>query len=212
MARNPYAEKVTATQRNRYREFAQHFTLCWNATEAYERCSWTKMKDRRSAQSGGTSMLRNIHVQAAIAEVQLQQRARYEATADKVIQEWARIAFSDITNYVEWKDGKIKYKDSAVLDENTSRPIETFEIRTRVSESGHETTTYRAKLWNKITALEALSKHFGLYVPEKHDVNVNYGTVNVPALAARDDWMEVVRQEISHVNGNGTAKAGMESK
>lgn len=213
MTRKSDREKVSRPQEDRYREFAQYYTICWNATEAYERCSWTKTKDRRSSQSSATTMLKNLSVQRHIAEIQMEQRKRYAATAEAVIQEWARVAFSDIANYVEWQDGNMSFKDSSALDENTSRAIETLEIRTQVSESGRHTTTYKAKLWNKLTALEALSKHFGLYLPEKHDVNLSYGTVNVPALAAREDWMDVIRQEIGHVNGStGAAKTGMESE
>lgn len=201
---NPDREKISLQQHDRYEEFAQHYTLCWNACEAYERCSWTQTTNRRSSQSASTSMLKNKHVQAAIAKIQVEQRKRYEATAERVIQEWAVIAFSNISNYVEWKDGKIKLKDSALLDETISRPIESLEIRTRVTESGAEVTTCKAKLWNKIAALEALSKHFGLYVPEKHDVNI---TVDERE-QVHADLVEMLRQTGDRLRDRGYTANG----
>lgn len=191
------------TQEQKYREFAQQYLFDFKAVAAYRRCNFKVGEAKSSDSAAASKLLATPEVQEYIRELAEERQRRLDVKVDRIVEEQARIGFADIRNYFEWDAGEIRLKDSAMLDENASRAIERLEMTTYESPSGEVTKRVKIKLHSKSAALESLAKHLGMYT-EKHDVNVTYGTVNVPALAPRQDWMDVVRQEISHVNGNSS--------
>lgn len=196
-------------QEQRYKEFAHQYLFDFKAIAAYRRCNFKVGENKASDSAAASKLLSTPEVQEYIREFAEERQRRLIVKVDRIVEEQARIAFADIRNYFTWDAGEIVLKDSAMLDENASRAIERLEMTTHESPMGEVTKRVKIKLHSKAAALEALAKHLGMYT-ERHDVNVTYGTVAVPALASRQDWMDVVRQEIEHVNGNnGAAKNGL---
>ena len=195
-------KKLTGSQKIRYREFAEEYIKDFNRGNAYRRCTWTDTNSYHAAAVAASNLIANGDVQQMIQDAIEAKHKDLGVSKEAVVFEQARLAFSDIRNYIEWTDDGIKFKDSAILDKDVSRAIESFEMSEIERPDGSKTRKTRIKLHNKGTALDSLGKHLGLYT-EKREVNVNYGTINVPALAEPKDWMDVVRQEIEHVNGNG---------
>lgn len=189
------------TNEQKYREFAAQYFMDFKPVAAYRRCKFKVGGPKASDSAAASKLLATPEVQQYIEELASERQRRLEVKVDRVVQEQARIAFSDIADYFEWDSDDIRLKPSAMLDPHASRCIERLDMVTYEKPSGEVTRRVKIKLHSKTAALEALAKYLGMYT-EKHDVSVNYGTVNVPAMTSPQDWMEVVRQEIAHVNGS----------
>jgi hypothetical protein len=87
--------------------------------------------------------------------------ARLGITAERVLLEYARIAFSGIHHVVEWDDGGIRVKPSANLSEDERAAI------AEIVASAKTGAIYRVKLHDKRPVLDALARHLGLLPPPR---------------------------------------------
>lgn len=83
---------------------------------------------------------------------------RNQISADRVLQEIAAIAFSDITNIVECCTDRFSVKDSTKLSLEARVAIQSITIRQ--TERGLQASI---KLYDKIRALELLGERLGLF-------------------------------------------------
>jgi phage terminase small subunit len=116
-----------------------------------------------SADTMGARLLRNVQVQAALAEKRAERAARQQIAADKVFREWARLAFSDIGQLYD-RDGNLKPIHE--LPEEARALIASVEIEERFEGTGKNRRvvgqTKKVKLWSKTQALDSLAKHLGM--------------------------------------------------
>lgn len=88
---------------------------------------------------------------------------KYAITEERVLEELARIAFSNHTDVISWNEDGVAVKNSADLTEDAKSAIaEITEIETK---SGKKV---KIKMADKRAALETLAKHLGL-LTEKHE-------------------------------------------
>jgi hypothetical protein len=88
--------------------------------------------------------------------------ARLGITPDRVLREYARIAFSDMSRIVGWDDkGKMHAKPSTGLSEDDAPAI------AEIVASASTANVYRIKLHDKKPVLDALARHLGLFPPLK---------------------------------------------
>ncbi len=87
--------------------------------------------------------------------------ARFGITAARVLQEYARIAFSSIHHVVEWDDRGIRVKPSANLSDDERAAI------AEIVASAKTGAIYRVKLHDKRPVLDALARHLGLLPPPR---------------------------------------------
>ena len=86
-------------------------------------------------------------------------------SADKVAEEYARIAFLDPSDYYQYtQDGGIMAKNSGQVD---LRPVLELE-ETRSGNGSNGKNTVALKFYNKMDALRALREMFGYDKPSKH--------------------------------------------
>lgn len=111
--------------------------------------------------TAGYKYLKNAKVKKMLAEAEAKVKAvtvrvmdKYAVTQERVLEELARIAFTDQTDLVSWdKDGKVTVKESSELTDATKAAItEVVETKAGV----------RVKLADKQAALTTLAKHLGL--------------------------------------------------
>ena len=107
--------------------------------------------------------------------------------------EYAKIAFSDITNVLSFSDSGVYVNNSEDLPEKVTGAIESVTSTTIVSGSGRnqtETTKTGVKLHNKVAALNVLADYFGI----REDFNKaraalrKYGLALVPDQDADLKW------------------------
>lgn len=140
--------KLTPKQKS----FVDNYLIDLNATQAAERAGYSK----KTAYSQGQRLLKNVEIQKAIQKAMDRRSKRTEITADRVIQEFAKIGFADITDFVEWENNRVRLKNSSEID---------GAVIQEVSEStlANGTVNLSFKLYNKLDALKSLGKHLGVF-------------------------------------------------
>lgn len=98
---------------------------------------------------------------------------------DRIIREYARLAFADPRDLMEWGPGGVILRDSAALtDDQAAVVAEVSETRT------DRGSNLKLKLHSKLGALDSLSKIAGLLV-ERHDVTVDGGIAHAHEIRQR---------------------------
>ncbi|SFI69770.1 Terminase small subunit [Pseudomonas guineae] len=145
--------RITAKQQR----FVDEYLVDQNGTQAAIRAGYSA----KTAQQMATENLLKPVVRAAIEAGLAKQQERTGITADRVLQEVARIGLFDPRKLFR-DDGEPK--DIHELDDDTAAAISGVKISTRKDEDGKgETTVTEYKVSDKNTALEKLFKHLGLY-------------------------------------------------
>jgi hypothetical protein len=92
------------------------------------------------------------------SEEVLERAAQLGITAERVLQEYARIAFADLRRVAEWGHDRFVLKAHKDLSEADAAAI------SEIVELG--SGGYRVKLYDKKAALDAIARHLGLFVRE----------------------------------------------
>lgn len=150
----------------RQRLFVAEYLVDLNATQAAIRAGYSP----RTAKQQGSRLLTNADVQEAVQAAQAQRTQRVtekvqgiEITADRVLQEVARLAFSDIGQLVSFTPEGIRFRPESEIPEDARRTLSAVEVR---QEHGTENrpgaTIVKFKLWSKEANLHKLMQHLGL--------------------------------------------------
>lgn len=135
-------------------KFVDEYMIDLNATQAAIRAGYSVNR----ASEIGYQLLRKTTVAEAIAAKQKKLAAKAEITAERIINELAKIAFADMGNYATWGSRGITLKESTDLTPDQTAAVS--ELSETVTESGGST---RFKLHDKKGALELLGKHLGMF-------------------------------------------------
>jgi phage terminase small subunit len=156
---------LTAKQRR----FVEEFLIDCNATQAAIRAGYSA----KTAASQAAQNLIKLNVATAIAEGQRKLREATGITAERVINELAKIAFSDIRKAIDWKVDTRKItpegatesydeafnavflKDADELDDATAAAI--------ASVTQTDKGAVNIKFHDKRAALVDLGKHLGIF-------------------------------------------------
>ncbi|MBT9132008.1 MAG: hypothetical protein DDT33_00516 [Firmicutes bacterium] len=107
--------------------------------------------------STAAGLLSNPHITAAIEEAQKNHLKRLGLTQERVLEEYLKLAFSDMMNFINIRGDRITFKYN--FDE---LPQNILAAISEISES--PSTGIRIKLHDKLRALDSLAKHLGLFV------------------------------------------------
>lgn len=131
----------------------------------------------------GAALLSRAHIQAELDKRARARAARYEGSAERVLEELARIAFARVGDYVD-QDGR----GANIGDIPADAQAAVVALDTRTEADG--TVTTRLKLADKLRALELLGRAYGVLRERvEHSVTVTGGLVHVSAedVAKLDD-------------------------
>ena len=131
--------------------FVQEYLLDLNATQAAIRAGYSV----RTAASIGHENLRKPEIARAIAEDTGARAARLGITTDRVLEELAKIAFSDIRQVATWTARDLTLKPASELSHDQSA------IVSQIAQTADGRLS--VKLHSKLDALEKLARHLGLY-------------------------------------------------
>lgn len=147
--------------------FAEEYLVDLNATQAAIRAGYSE----KTAEQQGSRLLRNVQVQAAIEAGRAKQQKRTGITQDRVLEELALLAFSDLTHYVVDDNGDIKLADGAPAAAMRSLQSIKRKITSRKVDDEWETTReVEIRLWDKPGPLKLAGRHVGLF-PDKVEVS-----------------------------------------
>lgn len=141
------AGEAGAVLSDRQCRFVEEYLIDLNATQAAARAGYNPR--------GGWLLLKRPAVRAAVAAAMAARSRRTEITADRVLDEYARIAFADPRRFVSWDGGGVTLRPSADLTDDEAGAV------AEVVDGGRGAA--RVKLYDKITALAAIARHLGLF-------------------------------------------------
>lgn len=151
--------------------FVAEYLVDLNATQAAIRAGYSE----KTANEQGSRLLANVKISAAISEAQAKRSERTEITQDRVLAELAKIGFSDLRKVLTSTGNLAGPED---WDDETAGAIASMEIVTRpggVNGEGEREVEHVAKIktWDKLSALEKLGKHLGMFSGDAPQVTVN---------------------------------------
>lgn len=139
---------------DRQRRFVEEYAIDCNAMQAAIRAGYT----RKTAHKQGYALLRKPAIREAIRAVEHERLEILGVTADKVVTELARLAFSSVRRVVQWDDTGAMPLPSAQLSDDDAAAIS--EITCTPTDTGAHV---RVKMHDKLKALEMLSRHLGVF-------------------------------------------------
>lgn len=149
------------------RRFVEEYLVDRRATGAYLRCN-PNVTRRSAAAALGHEMKNRPHVAAEIRAGLALQRARCAVRADKVLEELAMIADSDVLDLYDEQTNQLRHPRNipyqvrkCVASIKVSRQRTTTRTRNRTSVTVTDSIV-EYKLWDKIAALGKLMRHLGL--------------------------------------------------
>ncbi len=112
----------------------------------------------RDPSAAATKMLRRKPVAAAVEQERERSMERTRITRDRVLLEYARIAFAEIGDIADWDEDTfvMKPKDEIAKDDRAA----VAEIKAKHGKHG---TRAQIRMHSKLGALDALGKHLGLW-------------------------------------------------
>lgn len=145
--------------------FVAAYLVCGIATQALVEAGYSP----KSADSQASHVLRLPQVRAAIRAGESAKLDRTLLTAERVLEEHRRLAFSDI-GHLFTTDGKLKPIRSLPAEIRSCISSVKVMKRNLIAGDGVAEDVIEIKLWDKNKALENLMKHFGLMVDLHADV------------------------------------------
>lgn len=163
--------KHRATLTPRQQKFCEYYAACGNAYESAKLAGYNG--------SHGASIMRSPVVKARIEELQAPIREQFQITRERVLEEIARLAFSDMGDYAEWGPNGIQLKDHQSMTPAQRAAVQ--ELNQSVTKDGG---SIRFKLHDKMTALEKLGKYLNLFTDR---VSIESGNPLLAAVAVMSD-------------------------
>jgi phage terminase small subunit len=174
--------------------FCKEYLVDMNATRAAKAAGYSE----RTARKIGSENLTKPDIRAQLQKEMKAREFRTDITADRVLNETALVAFSDIQHYMEiGEDGQITAKTWEQIPEHLTRAVESISEDRIIRENPDGTQIivhdkYKFKLHSKIAALTLLHKNLGLGAEERFRF----------ALEGADG--QPIKFVIEYVNTNGT--------
>jgi phage terminase small subunit len=164
--------------------FCQEYLVDLNATQAAIRAGYSP----KTADVIANQNLGKLYIQTAIQTALADRAKRLEITTDDVLRELAKIGFSDMRKFTCWGPSGVQLKDSEALDKDDAACV--AEVSQTVTENGG---SIKFKLHDKVSALEKMGKHLGMFVdriehsgPQGGKIEVDLGIDELLKLDAKE--------------------------
>lgn len=132
----------------RQENFCLEYIKDFNGTQAAIRAGYSK----KTANEQAVRLLANISVQKRISELKARAIQKTDITLKRVLDELGKIAFSNISDFLEFGPGKLLLKESGTMDRDVLSCI------AEVSETAKRGIKF--KLHDKAKALDSLKQYF----------------------------------------------------
>jgi phage terminase small subunit len=139
-----------------------------NATQAAIRAGYSAAR----ASEIGYQLLQKTPVKAAIEALQKEESRRLGLTRERWLKELAGLAYSDVGDILDFTGEEPRLRPTNTIPKRARRTISSYKTRRYLKGRGDEAKTVEiteCKLWDKLSALEKLGKHFG-WLSDKLDL------------------------------------------
>lgn len=142
---------------DKQQRFVEEYMVDLNATQAAIRAGYS----RNTAHSIGAENLIKPEIQEAIQDQKKKLSEKTSITAERILKEYEKIAFSDVRNVLTVDGG---LRDASEWDDDTAGAVASVKSMEVHSPEGEKIGTNReVKMYDKLRALEALGKHIGIF-------------------------------------------------
>ncbi|HVA13450.1 MAG TPA: terminase small subunit [Stellaceae bacterium] len=135
----------------RQRLFAKEYLIDLNGKEAARRAGYSL----GTAANTASRLLAEPEIAALVAKGKEQIAAKRRLSADRVLEELGRMAFSNMRDYVDWGPEGMTLRDKSLLDADETAAV------ADIQRKGNGQVV-RLKLYDKLAALNALARHLGM--------------------------------------------------
>lgn len=153
--------------------FAEEYIVDLNGTQAAIRAGYSK----KTANEQASQLLAKLNVQEYVQELMAARSQRTEITADRVLQELAKLAFSNLEDYTRVDTEGMAQVDLTEVSRDQFAAITEITVDTRKDKIGDknisEVEKVKFKLADKGQNLERLGRHLKLFT-DKQEVDTNF--------------------------------------
>lgn len=135
---------------DRWKMFILYYLQSFNATVSARKAGYTN----HAANTAGYQILNHPKVKGTLEQVKELMRNDIYLTGKELLNEYVKIAFADMTDYIEFDNRRVKLKDSSQVDGRLITEVK----------QGKDGVTI--KLADKMKAMEKLEKLFDI-IPDK---------------------------------------------
>jgi phage terminase small subunit len=147
--------------------FVQEYLVDLNATQAAIRAKYSAA----SADKIGSQLLGKTRVAEAIAALMAKRAARTEITADRVLNELAKIGFANMADYVQIVGGEPVIDLSSMTRDQAAaiNEVTVEDFKDGRGEDARDVRRVKFKLSDKRAALVDIGKHLGMFKDKDDD-------------------------------------------
>lgn len=187
--------------------FVKEYLIDLNATQAAIRAGY-------SAKTAGAIAVENLTkplIRDAVEKARGRTEQKLDLSRDRIMREYARVAFADIRNYGEWDaSGRATMKPSTDLSSDETAAISELTVTTTETRDGDVAVVSKMKLAPKLAALDSLCKMQGYFV-QRHELSGPGGTplsVAVDLSSLSDDELRAAEAVAAIVAPVSTVESG----
>ena len=137
----------------RQRRFVEEYLIDVDARAAARRAGFS-----RKSLSYPSRLMRNPEIARAIAQAMAASAERTGITKERVLAEYAKIAFLDLSQLADWdRDGAVLL-DAALVSEDVAAAIAAISELPAAQETAGEPVRLKVSVFDKMKALEALAR------------------------------------------------------
>ena len=141
----------------KHRRFVEEYLDSFNAKEAARQAGYGS----RNPHSTAYRLMRRPDIAAAIEAALGARTEEIRITADRVVQEYAKIAFADMRDFANWGPEGVTMRPKEELGAREGAIIAGFD---RAPGDGQ---VAQVRLYDKKAALDALARHLGMFDPKR---------------------------------------------
>lgn len=147
----------------RYEQLCHEFLVDYNQTQAAIRTGYSA----KSAYKQASEIFMRPEVGARVNELLAERSVRVGVTADRVVQELARVAFMKAPDVINLNDASV----IDGLSDDDMAVISSVKVR-----SGGQWEEREVRMFDKLRALELLGKHLGMFT-DRLNINTDVPTI-----------------------------------
>lgn len=165
-------------------KFCDEYLVDLNATQAAIRAGYSK----KTANEIGAQNLAKVSIQEYLTAARQRMQERTEITADMVVKELARIGFHNVKDFVNGGNSVLELK---FIDEDKTAAVSAVKntVKSTYNTATRETTTdtiTEIKFHDKVSALEKLGRHLGIFEKDNGQRKLEISGVLVTTQEAKD--------------------------
>jgi phage terminase small subunit len=137
----------------RQRRFVEEYLIDLDARAAARRAGFSS-----GSQNYPSRLMRNPAIARAIAQAMAERAQRTGITRERVLAEYARIAFVDLTHLADWDADGAVLLDAALISEDAAAAIAAIRELPSADDASGEPPPLKVSVFDKMRALEALAR------------------------------------------------------